>query len=132
MTATNTPDLDEHVSSHAFDATIERLVRAIRAHGMTVFATIDHAANARDVGMTMPASTVLVYGNPKGGTPVMLATPSAALDLPLRVLVREAEDGKTIIAFHPVAGMLGKLGVSAEVSARLEPAQQLLLLAVGS
>lgn len=131
MSNIEVPDLVEHVSSLSFDAAIERLMQAIRDRGMTVFARIDHAANAREAGMRMPPSTVLIYGNAKGGTPVMLATPSAALDLPLRVLVREGDDGKTVIAFHPVAIMLSRVGVSTDLAARLEPAQQLLVEAVG-
>lgn len=110
------PDVVEHASPFPFDATVERLRHVITDHGMTIFAAIDHAAGARDVGMTMPAATVLIYGNPKGGTPIMLETPLAALDLPLRVLVREREDGTAAIAFHPVA--------------RLEAAQRLLISAL--
>ncbi len=97
---------------------------------MTLFACIDHAANARSVGATMPPTTVLIYGNAKGGTPIMLATPQAAIDLPLRVLVREATDGKTSIAFHPIKTLLGRTGVPADAAARLEPAQRLLLSAL--
>jgi len=93
---------------------------------MTLFARIDHAANARTVGATMPPTTVLIYGNAKGGTAIMLATPQAGIDLPLRVLVREAADGKTSIAFHPIETLLGRAGVPADAAARLEPAQRLL------
>ena len=82
----------EHVSSFAFAPTVHRLKDAIAKAGMTVFASIDHAAGAREVGMEMPPTIVLLYGNARGGTPIMLATPQAALDLPLRVLVREAAE----------------------------------------
>jgi len=74
---------------------------------------------------------VLIYGHAKGGTPIMLP-PQAALDLPLRVLVREREDGHAVIAFHPVVPMLRRAGVPDELSARLEPAHRLLLEAVAS
>ncbi len=117
----------EHASPLPFDATLECLVTAIAERGMTLFARVDHAANARDVGMSMPPATVLIYGHAKGGTPIMIGTPVAALDLPLRVLVREREDGTTAIVFHPVVAMLGSVGVPTEVAARLEPAQQMLL-----
>ncbi|HUC16158.1 MAG TPA: DUF302 domain-containing protein [Acetobacteraceae bacterium] len=130
MSNTEVPDLVEHASSLSFDATVEHLVQAIVDRGMAVFARIDHAANAREAGLSMPPSIVLIYGNAKGGTPVMLATPLAALDLPLRVLVRERDDGKTVIAFHPVAAMLRRAGVRDDLAARLEPAQQVLLVAV--
>jgi uncharacterized protein (DUF302 family) len=128
----DTPPTDtvEQASPWVFDLTLERLERAIANAGMTVFAKIDHAANARSIGMAMPAATVLVYGAAKGGTPVMLATPLAALDLPLRVLVREGADGKVSIAFHPVVAMLGRVGVAEDTAARLAPAQRVLLSAV--
>ena len=123
-------DVVEHVSSAAFEPTIGRLVGAIAAAGLRLFSRIDHAAGAREAGMAMPPSTVLTYGHPGGGTPVMLAAPQAALDLPLRVLVREREDGRTVIAFHPVVPMLRRAGVPEEVASRLEPAQQILVTAV--
>ena len=85
-------DFVEHPVAVAFAATLERLDRAIEAAGMMIFSRIDHAAGAQAAGLDMPPTVVLVYGNPSGGTPIMLSTPQAALDLPLRVLVRK---GKT-------------------------------------
>jgi uncharacterized protein (DUF302 family) len=123
-------DVVEHVAAADFDSTVRRLTEAIAAAGMMLFARIDHAAGAREVGMTMPPTTVLIYGHARGGTPMMLAAPQAALDLPLRVLVRQREDGQTVIAFHPVAPMLRRAGVPDDLAARLEPAQRLLLTAV--
>jgi uncharacterized protein (DUF302 family) len=123
----------EHVSGMAFAPTLERLVRAIEAAGMTVFARIDHAAGAREVGMEMPPTVVLLYGHPRGGTPIMQAAPQAALDLPLRVLVREdaaAGGGRVLVSFHPVAPMLRQAGVPDALAARLEPAQRLLIDAI--
>ena len=131
MNETDVDDIAEHPSPFGFDETLERLVGAIGGAGMTLFATIDHAAGARAVGMEMPPATVLIYGNPKGGTPAMLAAPLAALDLPLRVLVRQRDDGTTAFAFHPVAALLGRAGVPAEIVAKLEPAQRLLVTAIG-
>jgi uncharacterized protein (DUF302 family) len=126
MSESQVPEITEHASAFSFDVTLERLVDAIAKSGMTLFATIDHAANARSVGATMPPTTVLIYGNARGGTPIMLATPQAALDLPLRVLVRESADGKASIAFHPITTLLSRVGVPADAAARLEPAHRLL------
>ena len=95
-----------------------------------MFAEIDHAANAREAGLTLPPSTVLIYGHAKGGTPIMAAAPLAALDLPLRVLVREREDGRAAIAFHPAATMLRASGAPDDLAARLQPAQHILVAAV--
>jgi uncharacterized protein (DUF302 family) len=121
----------EHVSSVGFEATLERLESAIGAAGLILFAKIDHAAGAREVSMVMPASTVLIYGHPRGGTPIMMAVPLAALDLPLRVLVRERGDGVVTIAFHAVGVMLRELGVGEELAGRLDGAQKILVSAVG-
>ena len=126
----STPDLVELESADNFTATLERITHAIEAHGMTIFASIDHAAGARTVGLVMPQTIVLLYGNPKGGTPLMLAAPQAALDLPLRVLVREREDGKAIVAFHPAEPMLQRAGVPDALASKLDPAQAILAAAL--
>ena len=120
----------EHVGPQGFDATLARLTEAIGKAGLILFARIDHAAGARDVGLAMPPTTVLIYGHPKGGTPLMLASPSVALDLPLRVLVREREDGKTVVAFHPAGPLLRRAGLPDAMAARLDPAQSILLEAL--
>jgi uncharacterized protein (DUF302 family) len=123
-------NIQEHASPLPFAATLDRLVDAIARAGMTVFARIDHAAGARDAGLEMPPTEVLIYGSPKGGTPVMLAAPAAALDLPLRVLVRQAPSGRTVIAFRPAADMLRQAGVPDELVHRLDAAQRLLVEAI--
>jgi uncharacterized protein (DUF302 family) len=122
--------LVERPSRVSFDLTVERLSRSIVDAGMQIFAVIDHAANARMAGLDMPPSTVIVYGKATGGTPIMLETPRSALDLPLRVLVRADRDGKTVVAFHPIASLLEAAGVSVSLAAQIEPAQSLLLEAI--
>lgn len=123
-------DIHESLSAYNFEATLERLTAAITQAGLTLFSQIDHQAGARDVGLSMPPTTVLTYGNPKGGTPIMLAAPLTALDLPLRVLVRVRDDGQTAIAFHLIGAILRQAGVPSTLADRLDPAQQLLLKAV--
>jgi uncharacterized protein (DUF302 family) len=129
MTTTNEDSLIEVTSPFGFEPTLTRVVEAIEAAHLTIFARIDHAANARDVGLAMPPTTVLIYGAAKGGTPMMLAAPRCALDLPLRVLVRESEAG-VMVAFHPVAPMLIEAGVPESLARKLDPAQRLLLEAI--
>jgi uncharacterized protein (DUF302 family) len=113
-----------------FSETVEILVDTIEKVGMNVFAKIDHAAGAKDVGMHLPPSVVLIYGHARGGTPVMQAAPAAALDLPLRVLIRETERGETVIAFHPMRQVLDRYAILAELVERLAKAQQLLVGAI--
>jgi uncharacterized protein (DUF302 family) len=123
-------DYVEHKSSLTFSETVEMLVETIERVGMNVFASIDHAAGARDVGMHLPPSVVLIYGHARGGTPLMQAAPAVALDLPLRVLVRETGNGETLIAFHPARQLLAGYKVSGELVDRLVKSQQLLVSAV--
>jgi uncharacterized protein (DUF302 family) len=130
MPAATTPDPVEYPSALAFGPTLDRLVQAIEAAGMTIFARIDHAAGAREASMTMPPTLVLIYGHAKGGTPIMQAVPQAALDLPLRVLLREDAEGHALISFHPIAPLLRQAGVPDALAARLAPAQRILVDAI--
>lgn len=123
-------DYVEHKSGLTFFETVDHLVEIIEKVGMDVFAKIDHAAGAKDVGMHLLPSVVLIYGHARGGTQVMQAAPSAALDLPLRVLIRETDRGETIIAFHPVREVLARYAIQAELVDRLAKAQQLLVGAI--
>ena len=122
----------EHISTEAFAPTLLRVERAIEHARLTIFARIDHAAAARSVGMVMPATTVLVYGKPHGGTPIMLAVPRAALDLPLRVLVREDDEGHARISFHPIVDVLREAGVADHLAMRLALSQEILVDVVRS
>ncbi|AHV91276.1 hypothetical protein D554_1066 [Bordetella holmesii 30539] len=103
--------------------TVAQLRTGLAAHGMTVFAEIDHAAAAQAAGLDMPPTRVLIFGNPKAGTPLMLAEPDLALDLPLRVLVRERA-GRVEVLMHrlPSPGLpadrQGGLAAAADLVAR--------------
>jgi uncharacterized protein (DUF302 family) len=130
MKESQVPEITEHGPPFSFDVTPQRLVDAIAKSGMTLFASRRHAENARSVGATMAPTTVLIHGDAKGGTPVMPAAPQAALDLPRRVLVREAPDGRSSVGFHPVTALLHRAGVPTDAAARLEPARRILLSAI--
>lgn len=90
-------------SHSAFDyqQTRERLIKAISDNGLVLFGEFDHAKAAHEVGLTMPPTTVLIFGNPRGGTPLMLAHPELALDLPFRVLISQLPDGQVNVSYHP-------------------------------
>jgi uncharacterized protein (DUF302 family) len=92
--------LVELPSHHSVDVTVERLEGILEARGIKLFAAVDHSAEAASVGLSMPPTKLLIFGNPKAGTPLMLAAPSTAIDLPLKVLVREDADGKVWVAFN--------------------------------
>ncbi len=128
--AMSTDELVEEVSEDGFLPTLQRLRSVIASAGMTVFAEIDHAAAAIEVGLHMPPTVVLLYGNPKAGTPVMLSSPPAALELPLRVLLSEDAGGRVRMRYHPIAAQLARLGVDKDVANRLGGAQTLLLKAM--
>jgi uncharacterized protein (DUF302 family) len=123
-------DIHEVVSPMLFEATLERLTAAITQAGLIIFSRIDHQAGAREAGLEMPPTTVLTYGHPKGGTPIMLAAPLAALDLPLRVLVGVREDGQTFIAFRSIGAVLRLAGVPEPLSGQLDATQEILVRAV--
>src|SRR5689334_6449611 len=100
-------------SAYSFSETLSHLRASLEAKGFTIFAAIDHRAAAQSVGLDMPPTTVLIYGNPKGGTPLMLAAPDFALELPLRVLVREGEHRKVYVTYNAAASLEGRHGLPA-------------------
>jgi uncharacterized protein (DUF302 family) len=87
-------------SKHSVDETVERLKSILQAKGVTLFALVDHSGEAQKVGLTMPPTKLLIFGNPKGGTPLMLASPSIALDLPLKILVAQDKDGAVNVCYN--------------------------------
>jgi uncharacterized protein (DUF302 family) len=86
------------------NCTVEEAVNKIKSllviRGITLFAVVDHSGEAEAIGMKMPDTKLLIFGNPKGGTPLMLAAPSVAIDLPLKLLVAEEANGKCSISYN--------------------------------
>ena len=87
-------------SRHSVQETINRLESIVKARGLRVFARIDFAADAQQAGLAMPPTQLLIFGNPKAGTPLMLASPSVAIDLPLKALAWEDAAGKVWISYN--------------------------------
>ncbi|MBW3098976.1 DUF302 domain-containing protein [Pseudohoeflea coraliihabitans] len=106
----NAAELMETTSPHSVDETVTRFVSAAEKAGATIFAQIDHAEGASSVGTEMEPTMLIVVGNPKIGTPVIAADRRAGLDLPLRVLVWEA-DGKTMVAYEQPSEIKTRHGV---------------------
>jgi uncharacterized protein (DUF302 family) len=97
--------------------TMDRLVKIVTEHGMTVFARVDHAAGAAAVGLRLRPTEVLVFGNAKGGTPLMQAAQTFGIDLPLKALVWQDEEGRTHLAYNDPAWIGARHGAT---SVRIE------------
>jgi uncharacterized protein (DUF302 family) len=100
MTPGRASGITDTPSHHSVDETVEKLKGILQAKGVTLFALIDHSGEAQKVGMKMPPTKLLLFGNPKAGTPLMLAAPSSAIDLPLKILVREDSQGKVWVTYN--------------------------------
>ena len=90
-------------SNHSVQQTVAKFTGLLQAKGITLFAQIDHSGEAAKVGMTMPPTKLLIFGNPKAGTPLMLAAPSVAIDLPLKILVWQDAQGKAWVSYNSPA-----------------------------
>jgi len=87
-------------SNHSVDETVDRIKNILQAKGIMLFALVDHSGEAEKVGMKMRPTKLLIFGNPKAGTPLMLAAPSIAIDLPLKILVWEDADAKVRLSYN--------------------------------
>jgi uncharacterized protein (DUF302 family) len=87
-------------SKHSVEQTVEALTNILKSKGIAVFALIDHSGEAEKVGLKMRPTKLLIFGNPKAGTPLMLASPRSAIDLPLKLLVWEDGQGKVWISYN--------------------------------
>ena len=109
----------ETPSNHSVDQTVERLMRILEAKGVTLFALVDHSGEAEKVGMKMLPTKLLIFGSPKAGTPLMLAAPSIALDLPLKILIREDNHGKVWISYNSPEYFQERHGVPQQLAQNL-------------
>jgi len=100
MTQSRGSGIIDTPSSHSVDETVERLKEILQAKGITLFALVDHSGEAEKVGMKMRPTKLLIFGNPKAGTPVMLAAPTSAIDLPLKILIWEDAQGKVWVTYN--------------------------------
>ena len=89
-------------SRHSVDETVSLLTRQLESKSVKVFAVIDHSGEAEKAGFIMPNTKLIIFGNPKAGTPIMLAAPLSAIDLPLKILVWQDADGRVWVSYnHP-------------------------------
>jgi uncharacterized protein (DUF302 family) len=100
MTAQSGNGIVDKASNHSVDETVEKLKGILQAKGVALFALVDHSGEAAKVGMKMPPTKLLIFGNPNAGTPLMLAAPSSAIDLPLKILIWEDGRGKVWVSYN--------------------------------
>lgn len=87
-------------SNHSFEETVKRLTSILHSKGIMLFALVDHSGEAEKVGMQMPPTKLFIFGSPKAGTPLMIAAPSIAIDLPLKILVWQDSQGKVWLSYN--------------------------------
>jgi uncharacterized protein (DUF302 family) len=110
-------------SAHSVDETVAKLRGLLDAKGVTVFAVVDHSGEAAKAGLTMRPTKLVIFGNPKGGTPVMVAAPSIAIDLPLKILVWEDADGKVWCSYNEASYLQARHHVPQELVANISVAE---------
>ncbi|MFM9939885.1 MAG: DUF302 domain-containing protein [Hyphomicrobiaceae bacterium] len=98
-------------SKYSVEETVTRLVKEIEAKGLKVAARIDHAAGAKAAGLEMPPTVVVLFGNPKLGTPLMLENPQLGIDLPMRIIVWQDKAGKVSIGYTPPATLQARYAI---------------------
>ncbi|HYB48479.1 MAG TPA: DUF302 domain-containing protein [Streptosporangiaceae bacterium] len=111
-------EITTKISPRSVTDTVSRLTGILSAKGLKVFAVIDQSAEASQVGMQLRETTLVLFGNPAAGTPVMAGAPLSALDLPLKVLVW-ADDGLTKVSYYGPAALAARYGLSADLAAKL-------------
>ncbi|HET7891644.1 MAG TPA: DUF302 domain-containing protein [Candidatus Sulfotelmatobacter sp.] len=102
-------------SRYSVDESVKRLQAAFASKGLQVFSVVDHSGEATKVGLTMNPTKVLIFGSPKAGTPLMVAAPTLAIDLPLKALVAEDAAGKVSVTYNDAEYLRERHGVPAEL-----------------
>ncbi len=131
MTQLQSNGIKSVTSTHSVDETVERLKGILEAKGVKLFALVDHSGEAEKAGMTMPPTKLLIFGNPKAGTPLMLAAPSSAIDLPLKILVAEDATGQVSVSWNEPAYLQGRHGFSADLLKNIAVVEALANAAAG-
>lgn len=127
----STPNgLITHPSPYSVPETLDRLEAILRSKNITVFARVDHSGEAAKVGLTMPPTQLLIFGNPKGGTPIMLAAPLSAIDLPLKALAWQDNGGKVWISINETRYLQSRYDLSAELLKPIAGLEALILQAI--
>ena len=118
-TSKTAPETDNGIlsksSNHSVEQTVEKLKTILQSKGVTLFALIDHSGEAEKVGMKMRPTKLMIFGSPKAGTPLMLAAPSSAIDLPLKILIWEDRQGKVWVSYNSPDYLRERHGLAQEL-----------------
>ena len=106
-------------SHHSVDQTVEALKAILHSKGITLFALVDHSGEAHNVGLTMRPTKLLIFGTPRGGTPLMVAAPSTAIDLPLKILVWQDAGGQVWVSYNSPQYLKERHGLPSELMANI-------------
>lgn len=115
MTLSRDNGIVDTPSNNSVDQTVEKLKSILAAKDVTLFALVDHSGEAEKAGMKMRPTKLLIFGSPKAGTPLMLAAPSAAIDLPLKILIWEDSGGKVWVSYNSPAYLQERHGLPNEL-----------------
>jgi uncharacterized protein (DUF302 family) len=112
-------------ASHSVDEVLEHLLSILQTKGITVFAVVDHSGEAAKVGFEMRATKLVIFGNPKAGTPLMIAAPDSAIDLPLKILIAEDPNGSTRVSYNSLAYLHARYGLTPEVLTNISAVEKI-------
>jgi uncharacterized protein (DUF302 family) len=118
-------------SNHSVDETVEKLKSILQVKGVMLFALVDHSGEAARAGLKIPPTKLLIVGSPKAGTPLMLASPSSAIDLPLKILVAEDASGKVGVSYNSPAYLRDRHNLPQDLLANIAVVE-ILATAAGS
>jgi uncharacterized protein (DUF302 family) len=121
----NKKGIIDEPSNNTVDETVDKLKHLLQSQGVTLFALVDHSGEAEKAGMKMSPTKLLIFGSPKAGTPLMLATPTIAIDLPLKILVWEDTMGKAWLSFNSPEYLKERHGLPPEFLPQLAVVQAL-------
>jgi uncharacterized protein (DUF302 family) len=119
------------ISHYSVDETVNRLQTLLKEKGIKLFCFVDHSGEALAAGLQMRPTKLLIFGNPKGGTPLMLATPSTALDLPLKILIAEDPAGQVVLSWNDPTWLQQRHGFPPEFIANVAVIEKLAAKAAG-
>jgi uncharacterized protein (DUF302 family) len=125
MTTDSDNGIARLVSRESVAEVLRRLLTLLRDKGITVFAVVDHSGEAAKAGMEMHETKLVIFGKPEAGTPVMIAAPDSALDLPLKILIAERPDGGTQVSYNKPSYLQARFDLSANLVANIAVIEQI-------